>query len=66
MTKKLESEEGLLEKVSLLLIITVVFLQTPLTYPDHDTCVRRSTSVNVIAYLLTENTGYQLQVPELY
>lgn len=53
----MEDEEGLLEKVSLLLIFTVVFLKTPLKYPDHNTCEARSVSEYITNYLFAENTG---------
>lgn len=62
----MEDEEGFLEKVSLLLIITVVFLKTPIKYPDHYTCETRSLSEHIKGYLFAENTELQVCFTEQF
>lgn len=58
----MEDEEGLLEKVSLLLITTVVFFKTPLKCPDHKISEMRSAFEDITVQLFEENTGLQVQV----
>lgn len=53
----MKGEEGLLGKVSLLCILTLVFLETPLKHPGHNIGETRKTSEHITGYLCAENTG---------